>query len=68
MKEPVPERERLEPEDIMTVREVADFLRVSTQTVHNYAKRGTLPSRKMGGRVVFLRPQLEEFLWGENTG
>lgn len=65
MSKPAPEREPLEPEDIMTVREVADFLRVSTQTVRNYAKRGVLPSRRMGGRLVFLRPHLEDFLWGE---
>jgi excisionase family DNA binding protein len=68
VKEPAPEREPLEPEDIMTVREVADFLRVSTQTVHNYAKKGVLPSRKLGGRLVFLRPELEERLWGGIRG
>jgi excisionase family DNA binding protein len=52
----------------MTVREVADFLRVSPQTVYTYAKRGILPSRKLGKHLVFLRPQLEDFLWGGSIG
>lgn len=48
----------------MTVSEVAAFLKVSTQTIYNLAKRGSLPSTKLGGRLIVLRPQLEDFLWG----
>ena len=66
--EPDPRRESLRAEDIMTVREVADFLKVSPQSVYNYAKRGVLPSRKLGNHLVFLRPQLEDFLWGDSVG
>jgi excisionase family DNA binding protein len=65
--EPAPRRESLRAEDIMTVREVADFLKVSPQSVYSYAKNGTLRSRKLGSHLVFLRPQLEDFLWGETT-
>lgn len=49
----------------MTVAEVAEFLKIPHSTVYHYAKRGMLPSRKLGRRLVFLRPQLEDFLWGE---
>jgi excisionase family DNA binding protein len=48
----------------MTVPEVADFLKVSPQSVYHYAKTGVLPSRKLGRHLIFLRPQLEDFLWG----
>ncbi len=50
----------------MTVSEVAEFLKVSQQSVYSYAKSGVLPSRKLGRHLVFLRPQLEDFLWGES--
>lgn len=63
--EPVARREPLRPEDIMTVSEVAAFLKVSTQTIYNLARRGDLPSTKLGGRLIVLRPQLEAFLWGK---
>lgn len=62
--EPAPRRESLRAEDIMTVPEVADFLKVSPQSVYHYAKTGVLPSRKLGRHLIFLRPQLEDFLWG----
>ena len=62
--EPTPRRAPLRPEDIMTVSEVAAFLKVSTQTIYNLAKRGSLPCTKLGGRLIVLRPQLEDFLWG----
>ena len=65
--EPSPRREPLRPEDIMTVSEVAAFLKVSTQTIYNLAKRGSLPSTRLGGRLIVLRPQLEDFLWGDTT-
>lgn len=65
MSEAAPNREPLRGEDIMTVSEVAEFLKLPRSTVYDYARRGILPSRRLGKHLVFLRPQLEDFLWGE---
>lgn len=38
------------PAPIMTVREVADFLRLTETTVYNLLQKGTLPGKKIGGQ------------------
>ena len=45
------------------MREAAELLGVPVSTVYDYAKRGILPSRRLGRRVLFLRPELENWLW-----
>lgn len=39
----------------MTVKEVADFLRVSRQTVYTMVKQGKIPSFRIGTKVRFKR-------------
>ena len=39
----------------MTVKEVADFLRVSRQTVYQMVKQGKIPSFRVGTKVRFKR-------------
>jgi excisionase family DNA binding protein len=48
--------------DVMTSRQVADLLGVPKSTVEDWARRGTLPSRKRGRRRLFLRFEVEEWL------
>lgn len=48
--------------DVMTVREVADLLRVPVSTVGDWARRGIIPSRKLGRRRVFVRARIEAVL------
>jgi excisionase family DNA binding protein len=56
-------RERpLTAADIMTVREVAELLRVPVSTVGDWARRGIITSRKLGRRRVFIRARIEEVL------
>jgi excisionase family DNA binding protein len=63
-------RARLEPEgepdpgsslldELMTAREVAALLRMRLSTVEDYARRGLLPSVKVGRHRRFIRSELE---------
>jgi excisionase family DNA binding protein len=48
--------------DVMTAGEVAELLRVPCSTVEDWARRGILPSRKIGRRRLYLRPRIEALL------
>ena len=47
---------------IMTVSEVADFLRISRYSVYNLVKRGELPAMKILNKLRFDRTTMENFL------
>lgn len=49
----------------MTVKEVADFLRVSRQTVYTMVREGKLPHFRIGNKVRFKRSEIEALT---NTG
>ena len=49
-------------DDVLTIREVADLLRLPLSTVGEFARRGTLPGRKLGRRWIFFRDELEDAL------
>jgi excisionase family DNA binding protein len=57
---------RLTAGDVMTAAEVAALLKMPQSTVEHYARSGVLPSRKLGRRRVFLRPQLESLLLSDD--
>lgn len=46
----------------MTAAEVAALLGVPQSTVHQWARQGTLPSRKLGKRRIFIRQKIETLL------
>ena len=48
--------------DVMTVREVAVFLRLDRKTVYDAIARGELPARRVGRRVVVSRTALIAWL------
>ena len=48
--------------DVMTVREVAAFLRLDRKTVYDAATRGELPARRVGRRVLISRAALVAWL------
>lgn len=50
---------------VLTVAEAAIFLRLSSKTVYKYSKLGSIPHKKIGGEIRFLRSELIEFLKGE---
>ena len=53
-----------ESNEVMTAREVAELLRVSSDTVHDYADAGKIPHRRMGRRLLFSRTAIMDWLRG----
>jgi excisionase family DNA binding protein len=53
--------------DVMTAAEVATLLRVPRSTVEDWARRGIVPSRKVGRRRLYVRARIEALLLGDNT-
>lgn len=49
---------------ILNVRQAAKYLNVSSQTIYNYTKKGTLPHKRLGNRILFNREQLDEWVRG----
>jgi excisionase family DNA binding protein len=50
--------------DVLSASEVANLLGVPISTVHEWARRGLLPSRKIGRRRLFIRSKIEALLMG----
>ena len=50
------------PEEILTVREVADFLKVTERTIYRLATEGQIPSFKVGGSWRFQRSDLIQWM------
>ena len=48
--------------EIMTVQEVADFLRVSERTVYDWATHGVIPCGKLGTTWRFKRTEVEKWV------
>lgn len=53
------EPHRLTASDVMTAAEVSALLHVPRSTVSDWARRGILPSIKIGRRRIFIRPRIE---------
>ncbi|WP_010178211.1 helix-turn-helix domain-containing protein [Aquimarina agarilytica] len=51
-----------EKSENLTVKETAEVLKVSEQSVHNYIKRGTLSAQKVGRIKLIKRVDLENAL------
>lgn len=59
----------MEDSPIMTLEEVAAFLKVSEQTVYELARSGNLPGRKVGREWRFFKPALINwFMQGVESG
>jgi excisionase family DNA binding protein len=54
--------------DVMTVAETARYIRSSAQTVYDYARKGIIPSVKYGTRIVFLKGDLNDWLFSLRQG
>ncbi len=51
--------------EIMTIKEVAKYLRLTEKTTYRYALEGTLPGFKVGGTWRFRRDQIENLTRNE---
>ncbi len=48
--------------DVLNAREVAELMGVPKSTVEDWARRGLLPSRKVGRRRFYIRRHIEAVL------
>src|SRR5256886_16545104 len=55
-------RRPLTAADVLTAGEVARLLHVPKSTVEDWARRGVIPSRKVGRRRLYLRQRIEALL------
>jgi len=53
--------------DLLTPDEVAALLAVPVSTVRDWARRGVLPSRKLGRHRRFLRAEVERWVVNEHA-
>jgi excisionase family DNA binding protein len=56
---------RLTADDVMTARDVARLLHAPVSTVEDWARRGILPSVKIGRRRLYIRQNIEVALTGQ---
>lgn len=52
-------------EDVLTITEAAELLKVTARTMYKYAESGTVPGRKVGGQWRFSRQALVSHLASE---
>ncbi len=48
--------------EILTVAEVAEYLRINPQTVYRKAKAGEIPAMRIGRAIRFRRTELDAWL------
>ena len=48
--------------EVLTIREVAKYLRIKERTVYNLAQKGEIPAFKVGRQWRFLRNNLLAFI------
>lgn len=53
--------EEKQPENC-TIKETAQLLKVSEQSIHNYVKRGFLPAQKLGRILLVKRTDIDKAL------
>ena len=53
---------------LLNVKEVAQILRITKQTVCALIRRGELPARKVGREYRLLDTDIEEFAKGDKNG
>lgn len=48
--------------EVLTIRDVAEVLKVGTKTVYTMAQSGELPAFKVGGQWRFLRADIDRWI------
>jgi excisionase family DNA binding protein len=49
-------------EQVMTIQDVAEHLKVGTKTIYSLVQRGRLPGFKVGGQWRFRRSDIEQWV------
>lgn len=48
--------------EIMTIQEVAEFLRLNEKTTYRYASQGIIPGFKVGGAWRFRKSEIDKWI------
>jgi len=54
--------ERIQNDEIMTLQEVSEYLKIAQKTLYGYAQKGLLPGIKIGSAWRFRRSDIEAWL------
>ncbi len=54
--------------ELMTVGEVADYLRVTKKTIYRLLERGKIPATKVGNQWRFKKSSLDDWLQRSSVG
>ena len=54
-------------DEVLTVSEVAEYLKINPQTVYHKAKAGKLPALRIGRAIRFRKAELDNWLRGPPT-
>ncbi|MFO2624774.1 helix-turn-helix domain-containing protein [Legionella pneumophila serogroup 1] len=52
-------------DDIMLIKEIAEYLKINEKTAYKYAAEGKIPAFKVGGAWRFRRDHIEQFTKGQ---
>ena len=55
------------PIEFLTTREVAEMLRVKERKVYDMAAEGEIPCRRVTGKLLFPRSEIEKWLSGDTA-
>ena len=50
---------------ILTVKELAEYIKLTTVTIYKYVKVGAIPAQKIGGVWRFDKDQIDELMKSE---
>lgn len=53
---------RMAPREVMDIRQAADYLSISPDTLYKYASEGFIPAFKLGNRWRFKRSLMENWM------
>ena len=59
---------RLMTDDIMTIKEVADYLKIKEKTAYRLVAEGKIPGFKVGGSWRFRRVEIEDWITDRMKG
>ena len=54
--------------DIMTIREVAEYLKLTEKTAYRHAADGKIPGFKVGGAWRFRRSEIDRWIERQSAG
>lgn len=57
-----------ESEGILTIKEVADYLKVTERTIYRLSQAKKIPSFKVGGMWRYLRKDIDVWIAKQTTG